>query len=214
MSILENTISMMEVLICDDDSLIRESLKLLLPLKADIEIVGVAEDGEEAINICTKENVDVALLDIRMPKVSGVEAVKKIVSKSNTKCLILTTFDEEDYINEAIEYGAKGYILKSSTPEQIAQSITSVYNNTIVMNENVLNKFQGKSNQPQFSKYEFTEREKDIIIAISEGLSNKEISKKLFISEGTIRNYITIILDKTNLEHRTAIAVNYLKGNL
>ncbi|WP_297995329.1 response regulator transcription factor [uncultured Clostridium sp.] len=203
-----------KVLICDDDSLIRESLKLLLPLKADIEIVGVAEDGEEAINICTKENVDVALLDIRMPKVSGVEAVKKIVSTSNTKCLILTTFDEEDYINEAIEYGAKGYILKNSTPEQIAQSITSVYNNTIVMNENVLNKFQGKSNQPQFSKYEFTEREKDIIIAISEGLSNKEISKKLFISEGTIRNYITIILDKTNLEHRTAIAVNYLKGNL
>lgn len=203
-----------KVLICDDDSLIRESLKLLLPLKADIEIVGVAEDGEEAINICTKENVDVALLDIRIPKVSGVEAVKKIVSKSNTKCLILTTFDEEDYINEAIEYGAKGYILKNSTPEQIAQSITSVYNNTIVMNENVLNKFQGKSNQPQFSKYEFTEREKDIIIAISEGLSNKEISKKLFISEGTIRNYITIILDKTNLEHRTAIAVNYLKGNL
>ena len=203
-----------KVLICDDDSLIRESLKLLLPLKADIEIVGVAENGEEAINICTKENVDVALLDIRMPKVSGVEAVKKIVSTSNTKCLILTTFDEEDYINEAIEYGAKGYILKNSTPEQIAQSITSVYNNTIVMNENVLNKFQGKSNQPQFSKYEFTEREKDIIIAISEGLSNKEISKKLFISEGTIRNYITIILDKTNLEHRTAIAVNYLKGNL
>ena len=203
-----------KVLICDDDSLIRESLKLLLPLKADIEIVGVAEDGEEAINICTKENVDVALLDIRMPKVSGVEAVKKIVSTSNTKCLILTTFDEEDYINEAIEYGAKGYILKNSTPEQIAQSITSVYNNTIVMNENVLNKFQGKSNQPQFSKYEFTESEKDIIIAISEGLSNKEISKKLFISEGTIRNYITIILDKTNLEHRTAIAVNYLKGNL
>ncbi|MCI9304602.1 response regulator transcription factor [Clostridium sp.] len=203
-----------KVLICDDDSLIRESLKLLLPLKADIEIVGVAEDGEEAINICTKENVDVALLDIRMPKVSGVEAVNKIVSKSNTKCLILTTFDEEDYINEAIEYGAKGYILKNSTPEQIAQSITSVYNNTIVMNENVLNKFQGKSNQPQFNKYEFTEREKDIIIAISEGLSNKEISKKLFISEGTIRNYITIILDKTNLEHRTAIAVNYLKGNL
>ncbi len=149
-----------------------------------------------------------------MPKVSGVEAVKKIVSTSNTKCLILTTFDEEDYINEAIEYGAKGYILKNSTPEQIAQSITSVYNNTIVMNENVLNKFQGKSNQPQFNKYEFTEREKDIIIAISEGLSNKEISKKLFISEGTIRNYITIILDKTNLEHRTAIAVNYLKGNL
>ncbi|MBU5316409.1 response regulator transcription factor [Clostridium bornimense] len=203
-----------KVLICDDDSLIRESLKVLLPLKGDIEIVAVAEDGEEAVSICTTEEIDVALLDIRMPKMSGVEAVKEIASKTDTKCLILTTFDEEDYINEAMEYGAKGYILKNSTPDQIVQSITSVYNNTIVMNENVLNKFQGNKGGPQFTKYDFTEREKDIIIAISEGLSNKEISKKLFISEGTIRNYITMILDKTDLEHRTAIAVNYLKGNL
>ena len=202
------------VLICDDDSLIRESLKVLLPLKGDIEIVAVAENGEEAVSICTTEEIDVALLDIRMPKMSGVEAVKEIASKTDTKCLILTTFDEEDYINEAMEYGAKGYILKNSTPDQIVQSITSVYNNTIVMNENVLNKFQGKNSLPKFTKYDFTEREKDIIIAISEGLSNKEISKKLFISEGTIRNYITMILDKTDLEHRTAIAVNYLKGNL
>ena len=203
-----------KVLICDDDSLIRESLKVLLPLKGDIEIVAVAKDGEEAVSICATEEIDVALLDIRMPKMSGVEAVKEIASKTDTKCLILTTFDEEDYINEAMEYGAKGYILKNSTPDQIVQSITSVYNNTIVMNENVLNKFQGKNGAPQFTKYDFTEREKDIIIAISEGLSNKEISKKLFISEGTIRNYITMILDKTDLEHRTAIAVNYLKGNL
>ncbi len=202
------------VLICDDDSLIRESLKVLLPLKGDIEIVAEGEDGQQAIDLCMESNVDVALLDIRMPNVSGVEAVKEIVEKTNTKCLILTTFDEEDYINEAMEYGAKGYILKNSSPEQIVQSITSVFNNTIVMNENVLSKLQGKAVEPQFKKYDFTAREKDIIVAISEGMSNKEISKKLFISEGTVRNYITMILDKTNLEHRTAIAVNYLKGNL
>lgn len=203
-----------KVLICDDDSLIRESLKVLLPLKSDIEILAVVENGQAAVDICSMEKVDVALLDIRMPKMSGVEAVKEITKRTDTKCLILTTFDEEDYINEAMEYGAKGYILKNSSPEQIAQSIISVYRNTIVMNENVLNKFQGKINDPQFTKYDFTSREKDIIIAISEGLSNKQISKKLFISEGTIRNYITMILDKTDLEHRTAIAVNYLKGNL
>lgn len=202
------------VLICDDDSLIRESLKVLLPLKGDIEIVAEGEDGQQAIDLCMESNVDVALLDIRMPNVSGVKAVKEIVEKTNTKCLILTTFDEEDYINEAMEYGAKGYILKNSSPEQIVQSITSVFNNTIVMNENVLSKLQGKAVEPQFKKYDFTAREKDIIVAISEGMSNKEISKKLFISEGTVRNYITMILDKTNLEHRTAIAVNYLKGNL
>ena len=143
-----------KVLICDDDSLIRESLKVLLPLKGDIEIVAVAKDGEEAVSICATEEIDVALLDIRMPKMSGVEAVKEIASKTDTKCLILTTFDEEDYINEAMEYGAKGYILKNSTPDQIVQSITSVYNNTIVMNENVLNKFQVNKGGPQFTKYD------------------------------------------------------------
>ena len=180
---------MIKVLICDDDSLIRESLKILLPLKGDIEIVG------EALDFCLKNKVDVALVDVRMPILNGVDAIKEINKKTETKCLILTTFDEEEYINEAISYGTKGYILKNSSPEKIANAIVSVHNES-------------------FKKYDFTEREKEIIQAISEGLSNKEISKKLFISEGTVRNYITNILDKTNLEHRTAIAVNYLKGNL
>ena len=138
----------------------------------------------------------------------------KLLKKQILNVLVLTTFDEEDYINEALSYGAKGYILKNSSPEQIVNSIVSVYNNTIVMNENILDKLHGKEAEPEIRKYEFTDREKDIIKAISEGLSNKEISSKLFISEGTIRNYITTILDKTGLEHRTALAVNYLKGNL
>lgn len=204
-----------KIIICDDDSLIRESLKILLPLKGDIEVVGEGENGQDAIDLCNENQVDVALIDIRMPKINGVEAVKQIVNTTETKCLILTTFDEEDYINEALEYGAKGYILKNNSPEQIVNSIISVYNNTIVMNENILNKIHSNNtDQPKFTKFDFTDREKEIIKAVSEGLSNKEISKKLFISEGTVRNYITNILDKTELEHRTAIAVNYLKGNL
>lgn len=202
------------ILICDDDSLIRESLKILLPLKGDIKVMGEATNGRECIDFCKQNEVDVALIDIRMPEVNGVEAVREIVKNTKTKCLILTTFDEEDYINEALSYGAKGYILKNNSPEQIANSIVSVHNSTIVMNDNILDKLHGKDTNPKISKHDFTDREKDIIIAISEGLSNKEISKKLFISEGTIRNYITVILDKTGLEHRTAIAVNYLKGNL
>lgn len=202
------------VIICDDDSLIRESLKILLPLKGDIEIVGEAANGLECINLCMRERVDVALIDIRMPVLNGVEAVKEVVKKTKTKCLILTTFDDEDYINEAMNYGAKGYILKNSSPEQIANSIIGVNDNSIVVNEDVFGKFQSKNSEPKISNYDFTIREIEIIKAISEGLSNKEISKKLFISEGTIRNYITNILDKTGLEHRTAIAVNYLRGNL
>lgn len=203
-----------KVLICDDDSLIRESLKILLPIKGDIEVVAEAENGFQAIEGCRSKDIDVALIDIRMPKLNGVEAVKKIVSETKTRCLILTTFDEEQYVNEAMEYGAKGYILKHNSPEQIVNSIVSVYNNTIVMNDNILDKLQSRNQQPKISKFEFTDREIEIVVAISEGLTNKEISKRLFISEGTVRNYITMILDKTGLEHRTAIAVNYLKGNL
>lgn len=202
------------ILICDDDSLIRESLKIILPLKGDIKIIGEAANGRECIDFCLENEVDVALIDIRMPMVNGVEAIREIVKNTKTKCLVLTTFDEEDYINEALSYGAKGYILKNNSPEQIANSIISVYNNTIVMNEKILDKLHGKEAEPEIKKYDFTEREIEIIKAISEGLSNKEISSKLFISEGTIRNYITSILDKTGFEHRTALAVNYLKGNL
>ena len=201
-----------KVLICDDDVLIRESLKILLPLKGNIEVVGEAGNGQEAIDFCMENNVDVALIDIRMPVLNGVEAVKEINKITNTKCLILTTFDEDEYVNEVISYGTKGYILKNSSPEQIANAIISVYNESIVLNENILEKIHDK--EPEIKKYDFTDREKEIIKAISEGLSNKEISQKLFISEGTVRNYITNILDKTELEHRTAIAVNYLKGNL
>ena len=205
---------MIKVLILDDDSLIRESLKILLPLKGNIEIVGEASNGKEAIDFCLDNKVDVALVDIRMPILNGVEAIKVINEKTKTKSLILTTFDEDEYVNEAMSYGAKGYILKNSSPEKIANAIASVYNETIVLNENLLEKLYDKEKNKEFKKYDFTEREKDIIEAISEGLSNKEISKKLFLSEGTVRNYITNILEKTNLEHRTAIAVNYLKGNL
>ncbi|MBU5487431.1 response regulator transcription factor [Clostridium sp. MSJ-8] len=203
------------VLICDDDKLIRESLKILLPMKkSNIEIVEEGENGREAVEKCLQGGIDIALLDIRMPELNGVEAIKEITNKTNTKCLILTTFDEDEYVNEAINYGARGYILKSSSPEQIANAVESVYNNNIVMNDEVLAKINKQATSKDITKFDFTEREKEVIVAISEGLNNKEISNKLFISEGTVRNYITSILDKTNLEHRTAIAVNYLKGNL
>ena len=107
-----------KILICDDDSLIRESLKILLPLKGDIEVIGEASNGRECIDFCLANEVDVALIDIRMPEVNGVEAIAEIVKRVKTKCLVLTTFDEVDYINEAILCGAKGYILKNNSPEQ------------------------------------------------------------------------------------------------
>lgn len=203
------------VLIADDDSLIRESLKIILGMDENIEIVDTVDNGLKAIEMCTKNLVDIALLDIRMPILNGVEAAKKIAENTNCKPLILTTFDEDEYIKDAIKNGAKGYILKNNSPEKIINAIKTVYSGNTVMQDEILDKIKEGLNykKKHIDESIFTERELDIIKSIAEGLSNKEISCKLFISEGTVKNYITNILSKTNLKHRTQIAIYYLKGD-
>lgn len=206
--------SSIRILIADDDSLIRESLKIILGMDEEIEIVECVENGEKAVKACLKNKIDVALLDIRMPVMNGVEAVKNIVEKTDTRTLILTTFDEDEYIHDAIKYGAKGYILKNNAPDKIINAIKTVYNGNTVIQDIVLDKIKEGLNENKSSIDEslFTDREIEVIKAISEGLSNKEISEKLYISEGTVKNYITNILSKTGLKHRTQIAIYYLTG--
>jgi len=203
------------LLIADDDSLIRESLKIILGMDENIEIVDTVDNGLKAVEMCTRNPIDIALLDIRMPILNGVEAAKEIAEKTNCKPLILTTFDEDDYIKDAIKNGAKGYILKNNSPEKIINAIKTVYSGNTVMQDEILDKIKEGLNYKKnyIDESIFTERELDIIKAIAEGLSNKEISCKLFISEGTVKNYITNILSKTNLKHRTQIAIYYLKGD-
>lgn len=207
-----------KVLIADDDILIRESLKIILGLDEELEVVGCATNGLEAVEMCTKEDVDIALLDVRMPVMNGVEAVKEISMKTTTKTLILTTFDEDEYIFEALKNGARGYLLKNNSPEKIKDAIKTVFSGNTVMQDVILDKFTQGFRSPKPDKNLkvgfFTERETDIIKAVSEGLSNKEISNKLYISEGTVKNYITSILNKTDLKHRTQIAIYYLKGGI
>ena len=207
-----------KVLIADDDILIRESLKIILGLDDEFEVVGSAENGLEALEKCIKEEVDIALLDVRMPVMNGVEAVKEITSKTTTKTLILTTFDEDEYIFKALKNGARGYLLKNNSPEKIKDAIKTVFGGNTVMQDVILDKFTQGFRSPQLDSIPkgtfFTERETDIIKAIAEGLSNKEISSKLYISEGTVKNYITSILNKTDLKHRTQIAIYYLKGEI
>ncbi|GFZ32689.1 DNA-binding response regulator [Clostridium zeae] len=204
------------LLICDDDALIRESLRIILSMDEELEVIDVAENGLKALDSCIKNIIDIVLLDIRMPLMNGVEATREIINKTKSKVIILTTFDEDEYIKEALSNGASGYILKNNPPEKIISTVKLVASGNSVMEESVFNKFKENMsyNEEKIDTSLFTERELEIIRAISEGMSNKEISAKLFISEGTVKNYITNILNKTDLNHRTQIAIYYLKGKV
>lgn len=212
-----------KVIIADDNSFIREGMKIILSTFSEFEVLTVAEDGQEAVEFCEQHEVDVALLDIRMPRMNGVEATKLLTERTKTKTLILTTFDDEAFILDVIRNGAKGYLLKNNDPEQIRNAIISVYNGHNVLQDAVLDKLKtglftekNKSTDrgSHIDRSLFTDREFDIMSLIAKGLSNREISKELFISEGTIANHITSILGKTGLTHRTQIAIYYLTGEI
>lgn len=212
-----------KIIIADDNSFIREGLKIILTTFHEFEVVATVEDGQEAVHYCEQNEVDVALLDVRMPNMNGVEATKLLSERTTTKPLILTTFDDDEFIMDAIKYGAKGYLLKNNDPEQIRDAIKMVYNGHNVLQDVIMDKLKlglASDKQKTANKGEkidtspFTERELDIMALIAKGLANKEISKRLFISEGTIANHVTSILSKTNLEHRTQIAIYYLTGEV
>ncbi|WP_238883362.1 response regulator transcription factor [Clostridium sp. YIM B02551] len=209
-----------KIIIADDNSFIREGMKIILNTYEEFDVVETLNDGKEALDYCINNQVDIAILDVRMPNMNGVEATKLITEKTKTKPLILTTFDDDEYILEAIKNGAKGYLLKNNEPERIKDAIISVYNGNNVMQDVVLDKIKENLKEDKNEKEGkidrslFTERELDVMSLIAKGNSNKEISKALFISEGTVANYITSILNKTSLEHRTQIAIYYLKGKL
>ena len=204
-----------KLVIADDDSLIRESLKIILSYDKDIEVVDVFENGKDLVDFLLKNRIDIALVDVRMPVLNGVKATLEISNKTETKVIILTTFDEDEYIREGIKNGARGYLLKNTKPDKIIETIKMVNVGIAVIQEEILNKLRSniKTDREEniIDKNLFKERELEVMKAISEGLSNKEISKKLFISEGTVKNYITSILQKTNLTHRTQIAIYYIK---
>lgn len=205
----------MKLILCDDDALIREGLKLIISSQPDFEIVGIGCNGKEAVRLCRENKVDIALLDIRMPEMDGIEAADIMLRENLCKPLLLTTFDEQELIYRALKVGVCGYILKNTNTEGIFNAIRTVYTGGTVFQEDILKYIRESAVNSSGSNAIFellSDRELDIVKLIADGLSNQEIADKLFLSNGTVRNYISIILEKTGLEHRTQIAVRYIKG--
>lgn len=205
------------VAIADDDALIRDSLKMILELDEEIEVAGVCINGDEAFKLCMEAKVNVILMDIRMPVCDGIIGTKKIKEAfPDVKILILTTFQDDEYIFQALKNGANGYMLKNTPSAKIKEQIKLVHGGTMLIHPEVARKITGmlnkeKKDEKDLSGYGLTEREVEIIKLISDGQSNKEISEKLFLGESTVKNYISTILDKLSLRDRTQIAVFYLK---
>lgn len=206
--------------IIDDEKLIREGLKIILSSYEDIEVIGMGENGFEALNICKSNDIDLVLMDIRMPLCDGVEGTKLIKNEfPNTKVLILTTFRDIEYIQEALKNGASGYLLKDSSYDLIYEGIKAAAIGNVVIHPDIaLDLLNHRTTNTDLNKvlkeYKLTEKEYDIIKLIAEGLSNKDIGEKLFLSEGTIKNNVSTILSKLGLRDRTQIAVFAYKNHL
>jgi DNA-binding NarL/FixJ family response regulator len=207
---------MIKVLLVDDQHLIRQGLKALLELEPDLEIVGEAENGETAITLIEQLHPDVVLMDIRMPIMDGVAATREIHKRfPNIQILVLTTFDNDEYVTAALQNGAMGYLLKDTPSEELAVAIRAVYKGYTQLGPGIVKKLltqfppvvPNHSPPPPPSLAELTPREKEVLRLIATGATNKEIAQQLYISEGTVKNHVTNILNRLNLRDRTQAAI-------
>lgn len=203
---------MIRVLLVDDQSLIRQGLKALLELEPDLQVVGEAENGQSAIALVETLQPDVVLMDIRMPIMDGVAATKEIVEQfADSKVLVLTTFDDDEYVAAAMGYGAQGYLLKDTPSEELAAAIRAVHKGYTQLGPGILEKVMIKPPVPSVNPSpnwdDLTPREREVLKLIATGASNREIAQQLYISEGTVKNHVTRILSQLGLRDRTQAAI-------
>ena len=209
---------MVKVLIADDQELIRQSLSIVLGADSEIEITDSVGDGTDVLKSLEKNVPDVILMDVRMPKMDGTVCTKEVKKKyPDVKIISLTTFDDDDFIYSALKYGASGYILKGISMEGLKQAIMTVHRGGSMINPDIATKVVKLFSQMAQSDFaikvdekgsdELTKSEKIIIQCVGQGLSNKEIASKLYLSEGTVRNNLSRILSKLSLRDRTQLAI-------
>jgi DNA-binding NarL/FixJ family response regulator len=200
----------MRLIIADDDPLILTSLELSLSREPDITVISCANDGTEAAAQCEAHQPDAILMDIRMPNTDGIAAAHLIKSRfPQIKIMMLTTFDDRQNIQQALAAGADGYLLKTDKINQIANKLRLLLDGTAVLGADVLRKLTPQEN-PALAT--LTPREKDIARLVAQGLKNKEIAQTLFLSEGTVRNNIVVIMEKLNVSNRTQLGLQYFEN--
>ena len=215
---------MIKLLLADDQDILTEGLKLILGAEEDIEIVGTANNGKKAYELCRIRKPDLVLMDIQMPEVNGVEATAMIKKDfPQTKIIVLTTFNDDEYIYDALKNGASGYLLKDTSPTDILKAVRTVYNGGALIQSEVAVKVIDKFSQLAKETVDkhidtrvelLTDREIEICRLIAEGKNNKEIADELFLSQGTVKNHITKILIKLDLRDRTQLAIFSIKNEL
>ena len=209
---------MIKVLIADDQELMRQSLQIILGMEKDIEVVGTVANGLEVIRAVRKEKPDVILMDIRMPEMDGVVCTQIIKENyPDIRVIVLTTFDDDEYVFNALKYGASGYLLKGISAKELAEAIRKVYHGTAMINEDIASKvLKLFSRMAQVNlaiqvdeehAAEFRPTEWNIIALVGRGMSNKEIAAKLSLSDGSVRNSLSTILSKLDLRDRTQLAI-------
>ncbi|GKX29781.1 DNA-binding response regulator [Vallitalea longa] len=215
---------MIRVLLVDDQDILLQGLSMILERENDIKVIGGVKNGEEAVKRCKRESIDVVLMDIRMPIMNGVEATREIKKhREDIKIIVLTTFNDDEYIFDSLKYGASGYLLKDAMPKEISEAIRTVYDGGTLINPAVATKVMDRFKEFASNEYEsesleqvnkLTDREKNICSLLAEGLNNREIADELFLSQGTVKNHITNILGKLNLRDRTQLAIFAIKNKI
>ncbi|SDN24845.1 response regulator [Acetanaerobacterium elongatum] len=205
----------MRIVIVDDDRLVSMSLKTIVEASGDIEVAATGGSGREAVSLYEDQQPDILLMDIRMDNMTGLEAADVILkAHPQARVLFLTTFADDEYIIRALKIGAKGYILKQNF-ESIVPALKAVYSGQTVFGEDIVAKLpqlMQESTHTDFAAFGLTEKETEILTLIADGQSNKEIASSLYMGEGTVRNTISVILEKLHLRDRTQLAIFYYRN--
>lgn len=211
----------MRVLICDDQATVRDGLRLMLGLEPDIEVIGVAQDGAAALALVSTSAPDLVLMDLKMPVMNGIEATRQIVARfPDTRVLVLTTYDADEWVFDAVQAGAAGYLLKDTPREELVAAVRGTVAGKGYIDPTVAGKLlrqvaQGPSaNGTQALAAKLSERELAVLRLMARGHSNQEIARALHLSEGTVRNYVSVLLDKLGVADRTQAALLALRHGL